>query len=176
MFISYDIALEISGLSKLSERRQAHCLTFAKRCLRNQQTARMFPLNPEALQNLNLRHTEKYKVNFSHTENYKKSAVPFCQRLLNQDCINQKQKERKLRKKLKRGQGRGHSTPPPGVAKQQQHRRSTPPPRTGAKRRWADSESEKNRAADRQEQSKRQKSAPSPKKGASNAMVPVVTA
>ena len=57
----------------------------------------MFPLNPEALHNPNLRHTEKYKVNFSHTENYKKSAVPFCQRLLNQDCIDQEQKERTRR-------------------------------------------------------------------------------
>ena len=92
MFISYDIALEISGLSKLSERRQAHCVIFAKRCLRNPQTTKMFPLNPDAI--LNLRHTEKYKVNFAHTENYKKSAVPFCQRLLNQDCINQEQKKR----------------------------------------------------------------------------------
>ena len=91
MYINYDIALEISGLSKLSERRRTHCVTFAKRCLLNPQTARMFPLNPEAQYDLRL--TEKYKVNFSHTENYKKSAVPFCQRLLNQDCIDQEQKE-----------------------------------------------------------------------------------
>ena len=48
MFINYDIALEISGLSKLSVSRQAHCLSFAKRCLRNKQTAWMFPLNPVA--------------------------------------------------------------------------------------------------------------------------------
>ena len=91
MFINYDIALEISGLSKLSVRHQAHCLSFAKRCLRNKQTARMFPLNPVA--SLDLRHTEKFQVNFAHTENYKNSTVPYCQRLLNRDYIDQKEKE-----------------------------------------------------------------------------------
>ena len=43
----------------------------------------MFPLNPESLPNL--RQPEKYVVNFAHTENYRNSAVPFCQRLLNED-------------------------------------------------------------------------------------------
>jgi hypothetical protein len=95
MFINYDVALEISGLSRLSQRRQAHCVTFAKRCLRNKQTAKMFPLNPDAL--LDLRHTEKYKVNFARTENYKSSAVPYCQRLLNKDNIDQKEKEQARR-------------------------------------------------------------------------------
>ena len=39
-----------------------------------------------------LRNSEKYHINFAHTENYRKSAVPFCQRLLNQD--HRKQEER----------------------------------------------------------------------------------
>ena len=91
MYIDYDIALEISGLSRLSLRRQTHCLTFAKRCLRNKQTAQMFPLNPDAL--YDLRNTDKFQVNFAHTENYKNSAVPYCQRLLNQDAADQKEKE-----------------------------------------------------------------------------------
>ena len=51
----------------------------------------MFPLNPDALHDL--RHPEKYKVNFAHTEHYKNSAVPYCQRLLNEDNIHQKEKE-----------------------------------------------------------------------------------
>ena len=95
MYIDYDIALEISGLSRLSLRRQTHCLTFAKRCLRNKQTAQMFPLNPDAL--YDLRNTDKFQVNFAHTENYKKSAVPYCQRLLNQDAADQKEKEQARR-------------------------------------------------------------------------------
>ena len=55
----------------------------------------MFPLNPDVLHDI--RHTEKFQVNFAHTENYKNSAVPFCQRLLNQDNIDQKEKERARR-------------------------------------------------------------------------------
>ena len=55
----------------------------------------MFPLNQDAL--YDNRHTEKFQVNFSHTENYKNSAVPYCQRLLNQDAADQKEKEQARR-------------------------------------------------------------------------------
>ena len=55
----------------------------------------MFPLNPDAL--YDLRNTDKFQVNFAHTENYKKSAVPYCQRLLNQDAADQKEKEQARR-------------------------------------------------------------------------------
>ena len=54
----------------LSDEKQ--CLSFAKKCLKNNQTDNMFPLNPEFSHNL--RHTEKYHVNFAHTENYKNSS------------------------------------------------------------------------------------------------------
>ena len=43
----------------------------------------MFPRNPEHAQNVRTR--EKFLVNFAHTEIYKKSAVPYCQMLLNAD-------------------------------------------------------------------------------------------
>ena len=43
----------------------------------------MFPLNTHNL--LDLRNMEKYVVNFAHTTNYLNSAVPYCQRLLNED-------------------------------------------------------------------------------------------
>ena len=43
----------------------------------------MFPLNTDSYPDL--RNTEKYIVNFAHTENYLNSAVPYCQRLLNED-------------------------------------------------------------------------------------------
>ena len=55
----------------------------------------MFPINPEA--QIELRHTEKFQVNFAHTENYKNSAVPYCQRLLNQDAADQREKEQARR-------------------------------------------------------------------------------
>ena len=50
----------------LSDEKQ--CLSFAKKCLKTTK----LPLNPEFSHNL--RHTEKYHVNFAHTENYKNSS------------------------------------------------------------------------------------------------------
>ena len=44
----------------------------------------MFPLNQQYDQNVRIR--EKFKVNFAHTEGYRHSAVPYCQRLLNEDA------------------------------------------------------------------------------------------
>ena len=41
---------------------------------------RIFPLN----ENMHTRNSEHFKVNFAYTEAYKNSAVPFCQRLLNE--------------------------------------------------------------------------------------------
>jgi hypothetical protein len=96
-YIDYLTALEMTGLSLLSVRRQVRCLTFAKRCLKNPDSITMFPVNPEYTHDL--RNVEKYHVNFAHTENYKKSAVPYCQRLLNLDHSLQgevrKQQDRK---------------------------------------------------------------------------------
>ena len=96
MFIDYDTALQFCALQKLSERRRSHCLAFAKGCLRNKQTAGMFPLNPLNPEvPLNLRYTEKYQVNFAHTENYKNSTIPYCQRLLNEDYLDKQIKRNK---------------------------------------------------------------------------------
>ena len=63
---------------------------FAKQGQKNSISSGMFPLNPEHQHNV--RNSEKCIVNFAHTENYKNSAVPYCQRLLNQD--HQEQEER----------------------------------------------------------------------------------
>ena len=82
-YVDYLSSCELSGLQKLSDRRETRCLAFAKRCLLNPQTKDMFPLNEQGP--LNIRNTEKYIVNFARTENYKNSAVPYCQRLLNED-------------------------------------------------------------------------------------------
>ena len=79
----YPASCERTGLLMLSDRRKNRCLAFAKRCLSNPQTKDMFPLNRHS--SLDIRNTEKYLVNFAHTENYLNSAVPYCQRLLNED-------------------------------------------------------------------------------------------
>ena len=91
-FTDYESGLDISGLSSLAMRREARCLAFAKRCLTNKQTQHLFPLNPDNQHDI--RNPEKFQVNFSHTENYRNSTVPFCQRLLNNDFLQQQEKRR----------------------------------------------------------------------------------
>ena len=43
----------------------------------------LFPKNQDHGQDVRAR--EMFIVNFAHTESYKKSAVPYCQKLLNDD-------------------------------------------------------------------------------------------
>ena len=43
----------------------------------------MFPRSHE--HNQNIRNHEGFQVNVAHTESHRKSAVPYCQRLLNED-------------------------------------------------------------------------------------------
>ena len=65
----------------------------------------MFPLNTERSNRVSVRHAEKYLVNFARTENYRNSAIPYCQRLLNEDH-KQEQERMKERRELARHQGR----------------------------------------------------------------------
>ena len=85
MYISYSAALEMTGLQTLYDRRQKRCLDFARKCVLHPINKRLFPLNPESSDHF-LRRREIFKVNFASTSSYKKSAIPFCQRLLNDYC------------------------------------------------------------------------------------------
>ena len=46
-YISYNAALEMTGLEKLSVRRNKRQLSFAKKCVANKFTSRLFPENPK---------------------------------------------------------------------------------------------------------------------------------
>lgn len=94
-YIDYPSSLESTQLKELSARREARCLSFARKSLKSPLVGRLFPENPPNLQGLN-RH-EKYKVNFAHTENYRHSSVPYCQRLLNQHDMMEEEKRRTRR-------------------------------------------------------------------------------
>ena len=83
-YIDYPTALEWTGLKELFLRRQNRCLAFAKSSLKYPIGANMFPSNHEHSQNIRIR--EKFQVNFAHTESYRRSAVPYCQGLLNEDA------------------------------------------------------------------------------------------
>ena len=83
-YIDYPAALEMCAFEELSVRRQKRCLSFAKKALKYPMGAVLFPENHQ--HGLNIRTREKYKVNFARTESYRKSAVPYCQSLLNADA------------------------------------------------------------------------------------------
>ena len=83
MYVSYSAALEMTGLSRLSDRRLDRCLEFSLKCIKDPYNARFFPKNPNLNLTMESRKREQFKVNFSRTNSYKNSTIPFCQRLLN---------------------------------------------------------------------------------------------
>ena len=82
-YTGYEDSLRILGLENLKSRRKAMCLAFARKCLKNEKMAALFPLNPNF--NPNARHSEKYQVNFAYSNRHQKSAIPALQRLLNEN-------------------------------------------------------------------------------------------
>ena len=56
-------------------------LDFSLKCLKQSRTKRLFPVNPNY--NGNIRSSEQFEVNFAKTSRYQNSAIPFCQKLLN---------------------------------------------------------------------------------------------
>ena len=83
MYVSYEAALEMTGLDTLDSRRQQRCIRFSLRALKFPIGQRLFPVN-QSENKKSVRQREKFCVNFARTEDYKTSAVPFCQRLLNE--------------------------------------------------------------------------------------------
>ena len=85
----YKEALQYMNLESLKERRTNMALNFAKKSLKLEKFSKLFPLN-SAKHLMMKRNHEKYVVKKANTERYKKSAVPFLQRLLNDDYSRQK--------------------------------------------------------------------------------------
>ena len=82
----------MTGLRKLSDRRQSRCLDYGLKSLKNPVNKRYFPENPNLNLTMTAREREKYTVNFARTKQYQKRAIPFIQRFLNADA---KEKERR---------------------------------------------------------------------------------
>ena len=79
-FTSYEKALEILDLEKLSDRRDNLCNTFAKKSIKN---GIIDFKEIDNLKYMTTRNTDKYEVTFCNTERLKKSALPQMQRSLN---------------------------------------------------------------------------------------------
>ena len=82
-FVSYDAALEMCGLLKLSSRRQKRMLDFSLKCVDHPLNRRLFPLT-EKTHTYHIRNQETFQVNFARTKYYQQSSIPQCQRLLNE--------------------------------------------------------------------------------------------
>ena len=78
----YDEALAEANLELLRDRRQELSLKFAIKCLKSTRTNEMFPKREKEhlMQN---RNSEKYEVQSAKTNRLKNSAIPYMQRLLN---------------------------------------------------------------------------------------------
>ena len=86
MYISYSSALEMCGMETLSSRREKKCLNFSLKCLKHSKNKRLFPLNL-AKHGQDCGPKETFIVNWARTGTYQKSAIPYCQRLLNQHYV-----------------------------------------------------------------------------------------
>ena len=81
---SYEDALQMLNLDSLHERRRKQCLKFAKDCIRNEKMRKLFPINVKNSE-METRHKQTYQVNKAYTERYRNSAIPYMQRLLNEN-------------------------------------------------------------------------------------------
>ena len=88
-YLGYEHALEHMNLDSLKERRVKMALSFAKKALKMDNFSSFFPLN-KATHLMTKRNPDKYVINSAKTERYKRSAVPFLQRLLNEDYAKQR--------------------------------------------------------------------------------------
>ena len=103
-YISYEAALEMTGLEKLAIRRTQRCIKFSKKCSEHTINKRFFPQNVQQI--IEVWNKEKFKVNFAHMAKYKNSAIPYCQRLLNQLEEERREEERRGRER-RRGEEEG---------------------------------------------------------------------
>ena len=83
-YTNYEDALKILKLDTLDKRRDQLCLKFAKNCIKNDKMKRLFPIEKHSHQ-MNTRLKSLFKVNKAKTSRYQNSAIPFMQKLLNED-------------------------------------------------------------------------------------------
>ena len=83
--LTYPEALAKSGLETMAQRRNKRCLSFSIKATKHPQMKDLFPLNDQTTHNV--RKHEKFKVNHAYNNFYRNSAIPYCQRLLNQHSL-----------------------------------------------------------------------------------------
>ena len=81
---NYENDLDKLNLQSLKERREELCLKFAKKCKNNEKVKDIFQIRDKSHE-MKTRKTETYEVENANTYRLKKSAIPYMQRLLNED-------------------------------------------------------------------------------------------
>ena len=89
-YLNYENALRVLKLQSLKERRNALCLKFAQKCLMVPKLKEMFPRNQQN-HDMGKRRVESFQVKRALTERLRRSAIPYMQRLLNEE--NRKQRD-----------------------------------------------------------------------------------
>ena len=83
-YINYEQALNKLSIDSLKIRRKKLSRRFALKCLNNDKTYKLFPLNNKK-HCMKTKNFEHFKVNFANTKRFQNSAIPQMQRLLNQE-------------------------------------------------------------------------------------------
>ena len=83
-YLNYENALKILKLQSLKERRNDLCLKFAQKCLMVPKLKQMFPRNHKN-HDMGKRSLESFQVKRALTERLRRSAIPYMQRLLNEN-------------------------------------------------------------------------------------------
>ena len=99
-YTNYEDALIKADLQTLKERREELCLSFAKKCVKNDKTKHMFPENIKSHAMI-LRKEEEFEVNHANTERLFKSAIPYMQRIMNNEK-EEKNNQYKQREPIRR--------------------------------------------------------------------------
>ena len=76
--------MNLLDMESLDDRRNKLCITFAKKCLKNNKTKHLFPHNKN-IHSMKLRVKEPFHVIQANTERLKKSTIPHMQRKLNEE-------------------------------------------------------------------------------------------
>ena len=83
-YSTYKEGLKILKMDNLKQRREKLCLSFAKKCTKNEKVKNMFPLR-KVIHRMKKRNSKKFQNIKTNTSRYKKSAIPYMVNLLNDE-------------------------------------------------------------------------------------------
>ena len=89
----YEESLIKADLDSLKDRREELCKKFALKCIKNDKTKNMFPINKKE-HVMKARKEELFTVNYANTGRLKDSAIPYMQRLINNENLKNIRKKR----------------------------------------------------------------------------------